>query len=318
MKRIGLLVLLMALLVFVPSCKKGQKQNNNNITGTCLMDSLKQAEQKFDEQKFFESIDQSKVAAINQIIAGFISPVEFAATIKDYHIPFSKNYLAPLSLADNYDINLKKALGLGVYSADLGYLNIYHKNSQIVDYLQVIFKLASDLRVAQYFDYQTLKYLVTTSDNIDSLLFISVNSFYQIDNFFRSTHRSYLSLLAVTGVWIESFYLLTQVQKDNPYVDLRNHIGGQKALLNKLISLLEVYQGHPLFNYLIKQFKQLQQAFAPVKITYEKVKGKTRQVVNGRLVFSQDVSSVIHMDDKTLQNIIKTTAKVRNAVIRMP
>ncbi len=318
MKKLSLGILLIFSMVFVFSaCKKHSSSNNINKDLNAIEKDTA-AVDSFNEQAFFEHIDQSKIAQINQIIAGFSSPVEFAAMIKSYHIPFNKDYLAPTSLASNYDINLKKALGLGVYSADLGYLNIYQKNTQIIGYLQVIFRLASDLRVAQFFDFQTLKFLVTTSDNIDSLLFLSVNSFYQIDNYFRSTNRSYLSLMAVTGVWIESFYLLTEVQKDNPYVNLQSQIGSQKDILNKLIELLEVYKGHPKFDYLIGQFKKLQKAFEPVQITIKKVKGKTRTVENGRVVFSQDEEAIVKMDQKTLQNIIKTTEQVRNAVINMP
>ncbi len=312
MKKLLFLTVLLSL-IFMGGCKKGKEKQ-----ATTQQQIVQQADTGFNEQKFFESIDQSKIAEINDIIGGFASPVEVAAVLKDYHIPFKKEYLAPTSLAQNYDINLKKAIGLGVYSADLGYLNIYHKNAQIIDYLQVIFNLASDLRVAQFFDFQSLKYLVTTSDNMDSLLFLSVNSFYQIDNYFRSTRRSYLSLLSVTGVWIEGLYLLTQVQKDNLYVNLRNQIGSQKELLNKLIELLEVYKGHPKFDYLIKQFKQLQKAYEGVQITEKKYEGKTRTVKNGRVIYSQDVETVIQMDDQTLNNIIKTTAKVRNAVLNMP
>ncbi len=306
-------IILSAILLLSFGCKKEKKSETNAQPKTEQV-----ADTGFNEQAFFESIDQSKIAEINEIIGGFASPVEVAAVLKDYHIPFNKNYLAPTSYAENYDINLKKALGLGVYSADLGYLNIYHKNAQIINYLQVIFQLASDLRVAQFFDFQTLKYLVTTSDNVDSLLFLSVNSFYQIDSYFRSTRRSYLSLLSVTGVWIEGLYLLTQVQKDNPYVNLRNQIGSQKDLLNKLIELLEVYKGHPKFDYLIDQFKKLQAAYEPVQISEKKYEGETRTVEDGRVIYSQDVESVITMDEQTLDNIIKTTAQVRKAVLNMP
>ncbi len=318
MKSNKLLILLtLAFILSFSACKSDKnEQKQEQKQEQTAQDTFQTT--GFNEQEFFSHIDQSKIQEINQIIAGFASPVEIAAMIKSYHIPFNKNYLAPTSLVDKYDINLKKALGLGVFSADLGYLNIYRKNAQIVDYLQAIFRLASDLRVAQFFDFQTLKYLVTTSDNLDSLLFLSVNSFYQIDNYFRSTNRSYLSLLAVTGVWVESFYLLTQVQKDNVYVNLRNQIGSQKDLLNKLVELLEVYKGHPTFDYLIDQFKQLQKAFEPVQITIKKVEGETRTVENGRVIYSQDEEAIIQMDEQTLQNIIETTQKVRNAVIHLP
>jgi len=95
-------------------------------------------------------------------------------------------------------------------------------------------------------------------------------------------------------------------------------IGSQKVLLDKLIELLEIYQGHPKFDYLIEQFKKLQKAYEPVQITERKYEGQTRTVKDGRIIYSQDIETVINMDKQTLQNIIKSTAQVRQGVLNMP
>ncbi|MBN2892112.1 MAG: hypothetical protein JXL97_09610 [Bacteroidales bacterium] len=271
---------------------------------------------EFDEQKFFEGIDQSKVAQINAIVEGFTSPVEMAAMIKNNHIEFSKDYLVETSIADSYETNIKKAIGLGVLSADLGYLNIYQKTGQMVDYLVAINNIAGDLRVAQFFDFQTLKTLVTNGDNMDSLLFMTVSSFHQIDAYFTSSNRSFLTVLSVTGVWIESLYLLTQVAKDNEFKDFTTQIGTQKDLLTQLVEIVKVYKGHPQFDYILENLKNVQKAFDPVTITVQETEGRV-EFIDGNYIIYPSEETVIDVPEGTLENIIKATETARNSIINI-
>lgn len=271
---------------------------------------------EFDEQKFFAEIDQTKVAQINAIVEGFTSPVEMAAMIKNNHIEFSKEYLVKTSIADSYETNIKKALGLGVLSADLGYLNIYQKTGQMVDYLVAINNIAGDLRVAQFFDFQTLKSLVTNGDNMDSLLFMTVSSFHQIDAYFTQSNRSHLTVLSVVGVWTESLYLLTQVAKDNEYKDFTDKIGSQKELLTQLMEIVKVYKGHPQFDYIIQNLKEIQKAFEPVSISIQETEGRV-EFVDGNYIIYPSEETVIDVPEGTVENIIKATEKARNNIINI-
>ena len=179
------------------------------------------------------------VEAMNQIIASFSSPVEMAALLKASNVPFSTKYLVDPDMVRNYTSSFKKALGLGILSADLGYLNVYSKTSQILDYLVSIRQLTDDLKLGQFFEFATLKRLATSDDNIDSLLIMSVKSYQDMDAHLRNNQRSNLSALMVTGVWLESMYLVTQVAKEQPSEDFKNTIGSQKQVLKDLLPLLK-------------------------------------------------------------------------------
>ena len=310
MKKSILLILLSSLFVILySSCKDGKNDDND-----ALIDSTDYSQ--FNEENFFASVDQTKVKQLNAIIEGFVSPVEMAAMIKNNHIEFSKDYLISTSITQKYETNIKKALGLGFLSADLGYLNIYKKNGQMVNYLLAINNIAGDLRVAQFFDFQSLKKLVTQSDNMDSLLFMTVSSFHQIDRYFTQTNRSYLTVLSVTGVWLESSYLITQAAKANPAKDFNDQIGSQKNLLNKLIEIIRVYKGHPQFDFIISELKKLQNAYSPIIIEIKEVEGKV-EMVDGNYVIYPDEETSIQMPDGTIDQIIETTKKVRNAIVNI-
>lgn len=306
MKKIISILTVVTLTFGIIGCNGGTENTNDNENSDIS--------QGFDEQKFFESIDQSNITAINEIVEGFGSPVEMGALMKDKNIPFSKDYLIKTKVVDNYTTNFKKALGFGILSADLGYLNVYEKSP--IDYLLAINGLAEDLNVSQFFDFQTLKRLVTSSDNMDSLMFLTVNSYHQIDAYFRQTKRSHLSVLSVTGVWIESLYLITQVANDNEYENFDNQIGSQKELLTKLIEIMETYEGHPQFDKILKEFRTLEQAFSGVKIEVKETEGKI-EVTGDIVVIYPDEETIITVSDADLKKIITATEKARNTIINL-
>ena len=257
--------------------------------------------------------------AINEIIQSFSSPVEMAALMESIEVPFSKKYLIDPQITEDYDINAKKAFALGVLSADLGYLNVYERTTLIVEYLTAIKKIADDLNVGHCFDFQTLKRIATGGGNVDSLLFISVTSFSEMDQHLRSTARSNLSLLVITGVWLEGLYLITQVALEAPTGELdklKERIGEQKILFDILFNVLKLYKDIGYFEDLVNDFEDYSKLFENVKITYEVGESKS-EVIDGRIVITQVDFSIVEMSDETLQDIIKLTDKIRNKLINL-
>ncbi|MEN8120508.1 MAG: hypothetical protein ABFS35_09190 [Bacteroidota bacterium] len=276
-------------------------------------------EPSFDEipEDIPEAVQQIDENAINEILESFSSPVEMAALIEDLGVPFSKRYLASPEVASDYDTNFKKAIGLGVLSADLGYLNVYGKTGEIVNYLSVIKRLADELNIGQFFDFQTLKRLATNNDNMDSLMFLSVNSFHQMDEHLRKNNRSNLSALVVTGVWMEGLYLATQIAKDDPTKELRDRIGEQKLILTDLFKILEVYQSQDKnFEKLVEDFEEMNKVYEPVLITFEEGETITKEIDGITVVMQQD-QSLVEMSDEQLVKIISIIEKIRNKLISL-
>jgi len=290
------------LLTVFTSCGSSSDEDEPNFDDIPV--DVPEAENQIDEN------------AINEILESFSSPVEMAALIEDLGVPFSKKYLCSPDLANDYDTNFKKALGLGVLSADLGYLNVYEKTAEIVNYLTVIKSISDELNIGQFFDFQTLKRLATNNDNMDSLMFLSVNSFHQMDEHLRKNNRSNLSALVVTGVWLEGVYLATQIIRENPTnKDLRDRIGEQKLVLTDMFKILQVYKSQDKnFENLVKDFEELNDAYKPVKITF--IEGVTRtEEIDGVTVVIQEDKSEVEMTDEQLDKIVKVVEKVRNKLI---
>ncbi len=248
---------------------------------------------------------------MNDIIQNIASPIEVAALISSMNIPFSTSYLADPEKLSTSTTSVEMAYSLGALSADLGYLNMYEKTGTAVNYLSSINRLADALQIGQFFDFTTIKRMATTSSNLDSLMFISINSFNNMDDYLRETDRSNLSTVMIAGVWMEGLYLATQVAMQNSSEELKSMIGEQKLILNDLLLVLNNFKNEEVIQAYIADLEAIKVIYDEVKITYEVGEPKTIEK-DGMLMVIQSESSHVSMSDETLQKIIEVTEQVRN------
>ncbi len=249
--------------------------------------------------------------AMAEIVQNVSSPIEMSALVKEIGVPFSADYLATTDYVDNYNTSFQMAYNLGVFGADLGYLNIYDKNIQIVDYLTSINKLADGIMVGQFFDFATVKRLATSRENIDSLMYISVNSFNNMDSYLRNNNRGHLSALMITGIWVEGMYLATQVAKENPNPILFERIGEQKLNMNNLFLILNAYSSQKQVADLIADLNEIKSEFDQVEITYEMGEPEIVEQ-DGMIMIVQNEKSMVHITDQQMEKIIEKTEEIRN------
>jgi len=261
-----------------------------------------------------EGVLEISEEVMQDIVQNISSPVEMAALVKSLNADFSNKYLAPTDNVDELTTSFQQAFQLGIFAADLGYLNIYNKTNSVLEYITAIKTLADAVRVGQFFDFTTLKRLAQSTQNLDSLMYISVHSFNQMDKYLRSDKRSDLSTLMVTGVWIEGLYLTTQVAKVDPHPQLAERIGEQKMIMADLMLILENYNSDKQFAGLIEDLNKLRDEFNDVTITIEKGEPEAIEE-DGMLVIVQNDVSVVNITEEQLQSIIAKTENIRNKLI---
>ncbi len=288
------------------------------ITGFSCRNSSSKADQfVFPEADSVPVSEAEKLSpeAIADISKNISSPVEIANLLQTLEVPFSPNYLASSIDANKQSTNFDKALKMGILGADLGYLNMYEKTGSSLDILSSIRKLSEDIKVGQFFDFETIKRLSQNYSNLDSLLFLSIDSYTQIDNYLRENDRGQLSALIIIGVWIEAQYLATQVVTQYPDHMLMDRIGEQKIILNDLLLLLVPYCNlGPEYSQLCSNLQTLKENYSDVKITY--TQGDPISVEkDGGLVITQTETSVVEMTREQLDVIIETTKNIRNRLI---
>ena len=251
---------------------------------------------------------------IDNLIQNVSSPIETAALIKGMNVPFNRDYMADTRFASNMNTNFQMAMGLGIYGADLGYLNMYEKTSLVIDYISTIRTLANGIQVGQFFDFNTLKRIATNKENLDSLVLISQQSFNRIDSYLRETNRASLSGVMVAGVWLEGLYISTRVAQDANIPRVDETIGEQKVVLDNLMLLLRNYKRDPNVAALIADLEEIEDLFKEVRITYEYFP-PTPIEKDGVLTYQQnDVQHVI-MSRETLNKIIDKVQTLRNKIL---
>jgi hypothetical protein len=289
------------VLLVITSCKNGQKGSNE-----LEMPVIE------GEETPLEVADET----MEEMVENVSSPIEMAALIKSLGVPFSKDYLATTDYVDDYVTSSKQAFALGIFGADMGYLNMYEKTTSVVDYLSAIKTLADQVNVGQFFDFPTLKRLATNSQNIDSLMYISVHSFNQMDKYLRENKRGNLSSLMISGVWVEGLYLGTQVAMTTDSEDLAERIGEQKTVLGQLLLILDNYKGDSFIQDLITDLNLLKEDFKDIEITVEYGEPEAQEV-NGELVIIQNEKSIVNISDEQLEAITARTKEIRNKLINL-
>jgi hypothetical protein len=284
---------------------------------SCRNSSSKTSEFVFPEADSVPVGEAEKLSteAIEEISKNISSPVEIANLLQQMAVPFSSDYLASSIDPNKQTTAFAKALTLGILGADLGYLNMYEKTGSSIDMLASIRKLAEGIRVGQFFDFETIKRLSLNKSNLDSLLFLSIDSYTQIDKYLRDNNRGQLSSLMIIGVWIEGQYLASQVIKEYPDPMLRDRIGEQKVILNDLIMLASPYCNlDSEFGTLCKLLQQIKEDYRDIRITYT-LGDPVSVEQDGGLIVKQTETSQVEMTDEQLAEIIKTTKIIRDKLI---
>ena len=281
------------------------------------------SEQKSDEQAFLEGLDSAKTegpsiseGVIGDILQRIPSPLEISVLLKESGKKYNGSYLNSPESVSNYNSNYKKALNLGVYGTDLGYTNIYEQNQDGVKYMTSIKSLADGLSIGQFFDIETIGRLASNSKNLDSLLLITTQNFNSINHYLQSRNQSNLSVLFLTGGWVEALNILCEVAAANPANrEMQETIGEQKIILENILLLLSFYkESDENMASLLTDMEELKKLYDKVNITYT-YSESTFEIVDGVMVIKDNSSSTIEITAEDIANIKTLTSSIRNKII---
>lgn len=275
---------------------------------------------KPDDQAFLNSLDSAKKGptideeVIGSILQQIPSPLEISVLLKESGTKYNFSLLNSPDNLSKYNSNFKKALNLGVYGTDLGYTNIYQQNQDGIKYLASIKQLANELNIGQFFDIETIGRLATNSKNLDSLLLITTQNFNDINKYLQTQGRANLSVLLLTGGWLEAMQITCQVAaKDPKNKELREKVGEQKIILEQIVLLYSFYKDDENMASLLKDMEALKGAFDKINITYT-YKESTMEIVNGVAVIKDNSTTTIDITDKDVQEITRLTNDIRNKI----
>ena len=237
------------ILLFVGCKNQSDKQN---------------VESEIDSTAETAKIDKSAntMFKFNNVVFSVPSPYEFAYFVKNLGITFNRDYLNSPKNASSYTTSFRKAVNLGVYGTDLGYLTIYDQTPDGVSYFATSKTLAAELGIASVFGQKTMTRIEKNMGNKDSLMVILSTSYREADAYLKDNDRKSLASYVLAGSWIESIYILTQISKTMPVKEVYQRIAEQKHPLDNLIKILSIY-----YNKDDKEFVEMSEIL--VELAYE-------------------------------------------------
>jgi hypothetical protein len=277
-------------------------------------------EKKPDDQEFLKSIEtiEEKTGMeeekINSILDQIPSPLESSVLLKESGSKFNGSLLNQSENLPKYINNFKKALNLGVYGTDLGYTNIYRQNQNSIEYVSSIKSLADDLNIGQFFDVETIGRLATNSKNLDSLLLITTLNFNHINHYLQTEGRDNLSVLLLTGGWLEAMQITCQVATKKPSKQLFEKIGEQKIILDQILELFSFYGDDASMAALLKDLEPLKAAYAKININYT-YKESSMEIVNGVGVIKDNSTTTIDITEQNIEEIKTIINSIRTKII---
>lgn len=278
--------------------------------------------QRSNDEAILDSLNNQKAEmpaisdeTLREIIQQIPSPLEISFLIKDLGTKYDKSILNPTDNIANYNSSFQKAINLGIFGTDLGYTNIFEQNQDGLTYLTAIKELSDGLSLGQFFDISTLKRLASNSKNLDSLLLITTQNFEKINQYLQDKKRSNLSILFLTGGWLEALHITCQINSQHPNKELTDKIGEQKIIIDQLMILLSFYEKEPAIKAFISDLKPLHEVYNQIEIvtTYEE---STFKEVNGVLTVVNNSTSTVKVSDQNLADITRLTKSIREKVTK--
>ncbi len=253
---------------------------------------------------------------IKDIIESIPSPAAISFLIKDTGVKYNYYMMNSADNAGNYNTDYKKALNLGIYSTDLGYANIYEQSQDAVTLVTAVRDMADGLDIGRFFDFENLRKLVrSNSKNLDKLREETAINLQRMTEHLQENDRTDMTVLILTGGWIESLYLTCKVAKIKTNEELTSLIAEQKITLDQIILLIEHYEASPKMKTLREELVALDKIYAGIEVKI--IASKSRKVEkNGVISVEQTSKTEVKMKPGDLDAILAQVTLIRDNIIK--
>ena len=242
------------------------------------------------------------------------SPIQLAGVIQKVQLPYNKELLNDVNKYQKYTTTFKQALNIGVYGANLGYINVFEQLPDAAAYFGAIRALSKELGIMNTFNEETMKRIERNNGNKDSLLYIASVLYRESDQYLMDAERSEVGALILAGGWVESLFLLTHIQSASEMKpEIKELVGQQKSALNNLIDILRPYYGQSSNEYdsFLENLSELAAIFDDVTVKYTFKSAKTDEEKKITIVDSQTETII---DAQHIETIARKIERLRNSI----
>lgn len=288
MKIYRLILLLLFILFTITSCTKKENKVDKNINSP---------------------IDTTQATImLKQIYYSLPSPMELASIVENKRSSFDSKQLYSLDSIRYHISDRSKAVILGVYSADLGFLLIMRQSQNLKAYSQNLINLAEDLDIRQGIDDTLFREIDKNISNRDSVIKICSKAFFKADAFMKENNEIDISTLILNGAWIESLYQMSLILDNNPNdTSLAKILVDQRLVMENILKLNEIYLKD-------KYFSQQIETLSPF---FDDIVTKTKSEIYDSFADTTILKTKIiyDLDENKILNLTNKISKIRQNII---
>ncbi len=232
--------------------------------------SCKNVSRKTDQEFDSEGVEVKDM--IQQDVSDFVYPLptayEVTEMINRIGIPYSLATSNTVENVNKYFTATSKAYNIGIYGTDLSYSSTYRMTQETMLYLEAINQLGNDLGISSIYNEDLLTSIEENINNKDTLVEIITTTVYETYDFLNKNGKADLSILMITGGWIEAMYLSINVAL-NTYnnAELLDAIYAQKSSFKRLMDLVEANKEN-------SNIQELLEALQPIKAAFDAIDSK--------------------------------------------
>jgi len=224
----------------------------------CIIFSCNPAQSNKPSDETFTESETVNVEKANEMLGQLPSPIEMAVLIKEAGAKFNGDLPNSVQQLNKYETTGKKALNLGIYSADVGYTTLFKQTQQTMFYLKCTQKLSNEIGLSGAFAPSVYDRVEDNIEHRDSLVAIISEAYQTANAYLKNNDRVNISVLMVGGAWVECMYLATKLSNEFPNKEIVSVIAGQQQTLHKLIKVMGAYSADKDINTLLKTMKELE------------------------------------------------------------
>lgn len=207
---------------------------------------------------------------VEQNVREFVYPLPTAFEVTEMLNRIEAAYIIdicnPKENVDKYVTEAKRAVNMGVYSADLCYASTYNQQSNVMDYTQTIRALIDALDMTRAVDPELASKMEDNENNKEGMTELISNSFYDSYDYLNRNGRGPVSLMIVAGSWVEGLYIATHISQETfENKEMVKILLSQKEPLDKLVKLLDEVKGEPNVTGLRKDLQPLYDIYSKVE-----------------------------------------------------
>jgi hypothetical protein len=266
-----------------------------------------------ERDDFEEAPDTVKATVLN--VGGELfsvpSPIHTAMLVQKSGVAYDKSTLTPPNKVNTYSTDFSRALILGIYGADLGYVSLYNQSQDALGYLAAVKQLGDKLGLSSAFDKTMIERITNNLTNKDSMMKIVSAAYRAGDAYLKDNARAEVGALILAGGWIESMHFSTSAYKSKPVAEFRYRIAEQKQGLNSLLKVLSHQQGDDVLA-LKRHLGELAKIYNDIRFSYTFAEPRTD---TARQVTYINSFTEITVNDDQISRISAEVDKMRNQII---